>query len=202
LQHLAEAPPLAVYAIIAVSCVIENFFPPSPSDVFIALAAFLSQRGSYDPLTIFLVAWVSGVSGAVGVYAIARRGADGFSRSPIGRRLASPRALAAVERGYHRYGIAAMFVVRLLPAFRSVVAPFAGLYRLPPRRALVPIALASGTWYATLILVGMKVGSEWEAIRSFLDRLNTGLTFIAFAVGVLIVGVLLWRRRGKRKNAP
>jgi membrane protein DedA with SNARE-associated domain len=65
---VASWPPLALYAVIAVSVIIENFFPPSPSDVFVVLAAFLSSRGQLDPWTIFLVAWGFERARSCGVY--------------------------------------------------------------------------------------------------------------------------------------
>jgi len=189
-----------VYAVIALSCIVENFFPPSPSDIFVALAAFVSQRGQYDPLTIFLSAWIPGVLGAVGVYLLFRRWTGAFQRTWLGRHLATPEALAGVARRYGRYGMPAMFVVRLLPAFRAVVAPFAGLYRLPPARALLPITLASGVWYASLTLIGMKVGAEWETIRRVLDRVDNWLLGAAIGL-VVLVGLVLWQRQRRKGRA-
>ena len=58
---------------IAISVIIENFFPPSPSDLFVVLGAFLTYRGTMEPLTIFLVAWGFGVAGAVLVYWASRK---------------------------------------------------------------------------------------------------------------------------------
>ncbi|HJR34978.1 MAG TPA: VTT domain-containing protein, partial [Gemmatimonadales bacterium] len=156
---------------IAISVIIENFFPPSPSDLFVVLGAFLTYRGTMEPLTIFLVAWGFGVAGAVLVYWASRKYGRRFFHSRLGRRLISPGTFAAIEREYVRFGMLGMFIFRMLPAFRSVVAPFAGFVNLPPGRALLPIVLASGTWYAALTLLGTKLGSEWETINATLRRL-------------------------------
>jgi membrane protein DedA with SNARE-associated domain len=192
---VAGWPPLLVYAVIAVSVVIENFFPPSPSDVFVLLAAFLSHRGALRPSTIFLVAWGFGFAGAVAVYAVTRHFGRRFLTSPLGRRLISPGAFASVEREYLRFGVAGMFVLRLLPAFRAFVAPFAGFMSLPPRRALLPIALASGAWYGGLTLLGTAVGSEWETIRNIFRGLNRALGIAAVVVLALLVVWIVRRRK-------
>jgi membrane protein DedA with SNARE-associated domain len=196
---VAEWPPLLVYAVIAGSVVIENFFPPSPSDVFVLLAAFLSHRGVLEPETIFLVAWGFGCLGAVAVYASTRHFGRRFLQTPLGRRLISPGAFASVEREYLRFGVAGMFVLRLLPAFRAVVAPFAGFMNLGPRRALLPIALASGAWYGGLTLLGSAVGAQWETIRGVFGRVNRGLGIAAVAALVLLVLWILRRRREVRR---
>ena len=192
---MAEWPPLAVYAIIAVSCVVENFFPPSPSDVFVALAAFLSHRGSFSPLAIFLTAWLGGISGAVVVYSVARRFAGAFSASRTGRWLLPPKAVAFFQKEYRRFGVVGIFITRLLPGFRSAVAPFAGLVRLSFLQTILPVVLASGLWYATLTWIGVRIGSEWEAIRRVLNHLNTTLAAIAGVLAVALIVLLILRRR-------
>ena len=96
-----------------------------------------------EPLTIFLVAWGFGVGGAVLVYWASRQYGRKLFHSRLGRRLISPGTFAAIEKEYPRFGMLGMFIFRMLPAFRSVVAPFAGFVNLPPARALLPIVLAS-----------------------------------------------------------
>jgi membrane protein DedA with SNARE-associated domain len=184
--------------VIAVSVVIENFFPPSPSDVFVLLAAFLTHQGTMDPLTIFLVAWGFGVGGAVAVYWSSRRFGRRFFQTPFGRRLITPGAFASIEREYVRFGMAGIFIFRMLPAFRAVVAPFAGFVNLPARRAFPPIVLACGVWYGGLTLLGSSVGANWSVIRHWFARVNAGLGVLA---GLALLGLVVWvlRRRKARR---
>lgn len=183
---------------IAFSVVIENFFPPSPSDVFVLLAAFLTNQGTMDPLTIFLVAWGFGVAGAVTVYWSSRRFGRRFFETPFGRRLITPGAFAAIEREYVRFGMVGIFIFRMLPAFRAVVSPFAGFVNLPARRAFPPIILACAVWYGGLTLLGSSVGANWTVIRRWFGRVNAGLGVLA---GLVLLGLVLWilRRRKARR---
>jgi len=185
--------------VIALSVVVENFFPPSPSDVFVVLAAFLSHRGTTHPLTIFIVAWIFGFGGAVLVYWSSRHFGRRFLETPLGRRLITPGTFAAVEREYLKFGVIGMFIFRMLPAFRAVVAPFAGFVNLKPARALVPIAFACAVWYGGLILLGRAVGSQWENIQGVLGRLNRGLGLAALVVFAALVGWFVFRRRAERR---
>ena len=41
-------PPLAIYAVLFLSCVLESFFPPWPTDVLVLYAGFLAGRGQLD----------------------------------------------------------------------------------------------------------------------------------------------------------
>ncbi|HLG05944.1 MAG TPA: DedA family protein [Gemmatimonadales bacterium] len=188
---------MVIYGVIAVSVVLENFFPPSPSDVFVVFAAFLVHRGSMDPLTIFLVAWGFGTVGAIVVYSVVRKFGRRFFAGRVGQRLISPGTFAAIEREYLRFGVLGMFLFRMLPAFRSVVAPFAGFVNLSPARAILPITIACAVWYGGLVLLGTTLGSEWGAIRQAFGRLNQGLGILALiALGFLV----LWGMRRRRES--
>jgi len=196
LHSLGQWPPLVVYALIAVSCSIENIIPPSPSDVFVTLAAFFSHDGRYVPWVIFVTAWGGSMVGAVAVYAGAARFSDRFTGSRVGQLVLPPSAMAFLLRQYGRYGAAGLFLTRLLPGFRSVVAPFAGLNRIGPARFLIPTAAASGLWYATLTWVGAGLGNQWDAVVRVLNAIYGALGAAAGVLAVLLViGFLWWRRR-------
>lgn len=199
LNWLAGLPPLAIYLVLGISTFLENAFPPTPSDVAVALGAFLSHHGVTVATTVFLVAWLSSTVGAIVVYSLSRRYGRTLFSGRIGRRLLSPHAIATIEREYLRFGIAGIFLGRLLPGVRSFVAPFAGLLNLSPAKALIPMILASGLWYGTLTVVGALLGSEWERISGFVSGLNKTLGWIAVAIVVVIV-IAVIRRRVRRSR--
>jgi membrane protein DedA with SNARE-associated domain/uncharacterized tellurite resistance protein B-like protein len=191
-------PPATVYAILGALALIENVFPPIPGDAVVALGAFLSVGGMLDPLTLFAVCWSANFAGAVGIYFLARHVGGALFASGTGRRLLSPESIASLERGYIRYGLPGVFLGRLLPGVRAVVAPFAGLIRLPPLRALLPIGLASALWFATLVVLGRYVGHSWEGIQHALRGLNAGMAVIG---GLVAAGLAFvwWRARASRR---
>ncbi|MHB1329383.1 MAG: DedA family protein [Gemmatimonadales bacterium] len=198
LQSIAGWPPLVVYGLVALFCFVENFFPPAPSDLLVALAGFLSYDGSYDPVTVFLTAWCSGMAGTTAVFYLVRKYGDRFVESRVGRILLPPDAMAFLLKEYGRYGTVGLFFTRLLPGFRSVVAPFGGLNRLPVWVIMVPVALAHAVWYALLTWIGTRIGDEWETVVRVINRLTQTLGLVAVAIAIiLVVGFVLWRRRRK-----
>lgn len=179
------------------AAILENIVPPMPSDVIIALAAFLSHRGETNATTVFALTWLGSVGGAGIVYLLARRFGPAFFGSRVGRWLMTPDAVVRVEREYLRFGLLGIFLARLLPGFRSFTAPFAGLMRLGPMRAFLPIALASGLWYGAVIFFAARLGRDWSEVGAFLTGLNRTLggVTVVLLVGGAGVWVLVRHRR-------
>lgn len=179
--------------LIGVLAALENIFPPVPSDMAVALGAFLAGRGTLNGWAVFGTTWGFNVGAAAGVYFLARRYGRAFIRRPIGRKLLSPSALTHIEHAYQRYGTYGIFLSRLLPVWRAVVPPFAGVARLSPVRTLIPVALASGLWYGALTLLVMRLGTNFETVLAALGRINRWLGVGALVVAAA-VAFTLWRR--------
>jgi membrane protein DedA with SNARE-associated domain/uncharacterized tellurite resistance protein B-like protein len=197
---LATLPPVAVYVVLALLAAVENIVPPVPADTAVALGAFLTHRGVTTLPAVFAVTWAANMLGASAVYFAARQYGRRFFATPAGRRLLAPGAIAVIEREYLRFGIFGIFLGRVLPGIRAVVAPFAGLVNLSAPRALIPMAVASAIWYGGVALVGAAIGSQWEQIERMLGSINRTLGLVALAaIAVVIVVVLMRRRRSARK---
>ncbi len=196
---LSQLSPLTIYLVIGASTLVENIFPPTPSDVAVALGGFLTQHASVAPVIVWLVAWLANVAGTIFVYLVARRHGRRFVSGPLGRRLLPADAILDLERDYLRFGVVGIFFARLLPGFRSFVAPFVGLVNLGPVPAILPMVLAAGLWYGFLTWAGVRLGAEWETINRFLHDLNRTLAIVAGTIGVAL---LWWFWRRSREAGP
>ena len=91
------------------------------------------------------------------------------------------------------YGI---FIARLLPVWRAVVPPFAGIAGVSAPRALIPVALASALWYGLLTWIVASLGTNLHAVLAVLARVNWILGAIA---GAALIFLAVWSlRRLKR----
>ena len=175
---------------------VENIVPPVPADTAVALGALLAGRGVLDAWTVFGVTWGANVTSASAVYWVARRYGAPFFRGRTGRRLLPEAVLAHLEAEYRRHGAYGIFLSRLLPVWRAVVPPFAGIAGLSPAQALIPLALASALWYGALTFFVASLGTNLDVVIAALARVNRILG--AIAVIAVIFGVLWVRRRLKR----
>lgn len=194
LEWLEALPPGPVYGVIAVLAALENIIPPVPADTAVALGAFLAAQGTLEWRVVFAVTWGANVGSATAVYAAGWYLGRPFFGTTLGRRLLSERALAAIEREYRRHGLWGIFLSRLLPVWRAVVPPFAGVVRLPAWRVLPSLYLASALWYGTLTYVIYRLGGRLDRALRVLDNVNRGLA-VAAVLFAVFVAVMVWRRR-------
>jgi membrane protein DedA with SNARE-associated domain len=196
LAFLERLPPGPLYGLITALAALENFIPPLPADTAVALGAFLAGRGRLHLWTVFGLTWGANVASASLVYWLARRYGRDFFKGPTGRRLLTPPVLAHIEAQYQRHGTYGIFVSRLLPVWRAVVPPFAGIAGLSAPRALIPLALASALWYGLLTVLVATLGTNLDAVVAVLAHVNWVLG--ATALGVLIFLPVWIVRRLKR----
>jgi len=196
LQSLESLPPGPLYGLIAALAAVENVFPPVPADTAVALGAFLAGRGIMDAWLVFGITWIANVGSGAAVYALARRHGRALFQGVLGRRLFSDATIARIEEQYRRHGTWGIFLSRLLPVWRGLVMPFAGIARVPPWRALVPLAAASALYYGALTFLITTLGTNLEDVLRILGRVNTVLGILAVTA---LAAVAVWIvRRLKR----
>jgi membrane protein DedA with SNARE-associated domain len=133
----------------------------------------------------------------VGVYLLAYRYGEGFFATTVGHWLLQPKQLQQVGGFYARWGTPAIFVSRFLPAFRALVPVFAGVTRVPLRRVIVPMALASGLWYGALVYMGAAAARNWDAIVATFERVSSLLLIPAVA---MLAAVAYWWWKSRHRH--
>lgn len=144
---------------------------------------------------MFLVTWVGNVGSAALVYGVGRHYGRAFFSGPLGRWLVSERTLGHIETAYAKHGSYGILLSRLLPVWRAVVPPFAGVARVTAPRALIPIAVASAVWYGGITLLVYELAPTLDQALGVLGRINRALGIAAL---VLVVVALLWVRQRRR----
>jgi len=141
-----------------------------------------------EPRVIVISCWLANTASSAGVYFLARWRGREFFESGWRRRLMPPEAMGAISSAYARHGMLGIFLSRFLPGVRAAVTPFAGVVGMPPLRALVPAATASGLWYAAIVLAGATLSRSWQTVRSAVDEANRALGIVS----LVAAGVFAW----------
>lgn len=193
LDWLRELPPLALYGVSAVFAAAENVFPPLPSDVVVAFAAFLAAQGRGSAVGAFVAVLAGNVVGALFMYTVGRR--VGAERA-IARFGAGEAQVAKLRASYARYGVGAIVLSRFLPGVRAIVPPIAGALDVGVVRAGVAMAIPSGIWYGAITYFAFAAGGNFDTLKA---RIARGQSWLAVAAGVIVaVGLVVWLVRRRR----
>ncbi|MFF0089037.1 DedA family protein [Streptomyces canus] len=166
-----------IYAMVALSVLLDVFVPLLPSGVLVITAATAAAAGSAatgnvpDVMALILCATTASVLGDLAAYLLAFRGGERLDRA-IAR---SRRLTTAQERlgdALSAGGGALVVLARFAPAGRSVVSLLAGTAHRRARDFLPWSALAGLSWAAYSVALGY-FGAHW-----------LGATWLATAVSV------------------
>ncbi|HEX4240784.1 MAG TPA: DedA family protein [Steroidobacteraceae bacterium] len=159
------------YWLIAGLMALESTFVPIPSEVIIPPAAYLAHtQGQLSFTGVVIAGTIGSWAGAALMYWAARLlGYPVIVR--FGRYVAiTPAKLALAERWCARYGVAGVFLSRLLPVIRHLIGIPTGLLRLDFRHYALSTLLGSLLWCTVLAWLGRTVGEHPELIAGSLHR--------------------------------
>jgi len=156
--------------------IIENVFPPIPSEIIMPLAGFLSTQGEFSFLGVAIAGTIGSVLGALLLYYAGRKvGADRLKcwADSYGRWLMlSSEDIGRAQAWFHRRGAVAVFVCRLVPGLRSMISIPAGIERMNLSRFLIFSALGTGVWATILAYLGRVLGRNYEMVSNYLGPLS------------------------------
>lgn len=148
--------------------VVENVFPPIPSEVIMGLGGIAVSRGQMTLVPLIAAGTAGTVLGNYFWYAIGYR--LGYQRlRPFidrhGRWLTIDwRHVEQLERFFRSRGQWVVFVFRFMPAFRTMVSLPAGMARMPHARFILWTAAGSAIWNAGLAYAGYYLGANFREL--------------------------------------
>lgn len=187
-QFLSSIDPLYVYALVMGFALVENLFPPSPSDVMIVAAGTLVGMGHVS----FIPALLSATAGSTLGFMIMYKIGDWFGDHILEQgkiKFIPIDQIHRVERWFQKYGYAIIVINRFLTGTRAVVSFFAGMseLRLLPTTGLCFVSAL--LWNTILIFSGYYLGQNWDRISFFIS------TYSQIVTTIVILLVLVWAAR-------
>ena len=187
------------YLGIALLMLLENVFPPIPSELVLPFAGYVAASGKLSPVGVLLAAVTGSLLGALPWYWLGRKlGHGGLQRfaQKHGRLLTlEPDDIDHAQAWFKRHGPVSVAIGRLVPAVRSVISMPAGVGRMPLASFLAWSLLGTAVWSALLLGVGYVLQSRYEEAKEMVEWITRGVL-------VVLVGGYLWRvwRFGKKKG--
>ena len=189
------------YLGVASLTLLENLFPPIPSELVIPLAGFVAARGDLHLGMVIAMASVGSLAGATVWYEVGRRIGEQRLRAWVGRHgkwlTLSAQDVDRAQHWFQRHGRAAVFFGRLIPGVRTFVSLPAGFSSMPFAAFLGYSALGTVLWTAALAYAGVVLQANYTAVSNTID-VATNVLLAVFAIVLARRYVRCWKSADMR----
>jgi len=190
------------YPSVFAAALLENLFPPIPSELVFPLIGFSAQTndlGMAGAIGMAIVGAVGSTVGAIIIYFIALKiGLPTITR--IGKRyhLLSESDLKKTETWFVRHGELAVFLGRMAPGIRELISLPAGIAEMNIVRFTFFTFIGSCIWSIFLTLVGFFIGDAW--IR-FYGNYSQVFDIVGITLILVIIAIVAMKYyKGKQKS--
>lgn len=176
----------AGYIGIALLMLLENVFPPIPSEVIMPLAGFSAAKGTLSFTGVIIAGTIGSLAGAYFWFLIGRWiGPKRLKRfaAKHGRWLTlHPDEIDQARAFFSRHQALALFLGRLIPAIRSLISVPAGVNCIPISTFLLWSSLGTALWTVLLAGAGYLLESQYEMVSEWLNPVSN----------VVFAGLVVW----------
>ena len=182
---------------------LENIFPPIPSEVILTFGGFMTTTSNMSIIGVIIVSTIGSIVGAIVLYGIGllldvnrlERIVDKWGHI---LRLTS-KDIEKANAWFHKFGVWAVFLGRLVPLVRSLISIPAGMAHMNFWVFLLFTTLGSLIWNSILVSVGAAVGTSWSTIVGYMDTYSNVVLLLLVVFFVLFIILFI---KNRRKQQP
>ena len=181
---------------------IENVFPPIPSEVILLISGFFSSYTSLSVFYMILASTLGSFLGAIILYYIVKIFNKERLKKIVNGRLGKilflkENDIDKADEWFDNKGNKSVFFCRFVPIVRSLISIPAGMSEMPMGKFIIYTICGSMIWNTVLICLGYRLGSNWEYVLTILDKYQ----MVVIVILVIIFGyVIIKFYRKKRKS--
>ncbi len=182
------------YIGICLLILVENVFPPIPSEVILTFGGFMTTQSEMSVLGVILVATLGSVLGAIILYLVGRlinkdvieKWLDG----KVGKILRFKRDdVEKANSWFEKKGKWTVLFCRCIPIVRSLISVPAGMSKMPFMPFILLTTLGSAVWNTLLVILGNIAGNSWERISHVIDKFSDVILIVLI---VAVIVFLVW----------
>lgn len=186
---------------VGVAILLENLFPPIPSEVVLPLAGFTAAQGKMNVYLAFIFATIGSVVGAFILYWVgAAVGAERLRKIADWMWLTTREDVDKSLHWFDKYGTWSILIGRLIPGIRSLISIPAGIDRMNLFQFGLYTTIGSAVWNAILVSLGYWLGDRYTIVADVIDKYSN-VVYAIVAVALVWLLVHLIRRDIKSKRA-
>ena len=188
------------YIGICLLILVENVFPPIPSEVILTFGGFMTTQSEMSVLGVIVVSTIGSVLGAIILYLVGRlinkdvieKWLDG----KVGKILRFKRE--DVEKAwFEKKGKWTVLFCRCIPIVRSLISVPAGMSKMAFTPFILLTTLGSALWNTVLVILGNVAGNSWEKISHIIDKFSDVILIVLI---IAVIAFLVWHFTKKDKK--
>ena len=181
-EFIESAGYLGVFALM----LLENIFPPIPSELIMPFAGFVAARGELNVVGVLVAGTAGSVAGALPWYyagkVYGKERLEALADKHARWLTVTHGDIEHAMESFDRHGKKVVLVGRLIPAIRTLISVPAGLAKMPLGQFLLYSTIGSLIWTAILTGGGYLLESQYERIAEYLDPVSKAV----------LIGLLGW----------
>jgi membrane protein DedA with SNARE-associated domain len=174
------------YVGVALLMLLENVFPPIPSELIMPLAGYTAAQGQLHIVMVIVAGSIGSALGAFFWYCVGRwLGCERVRRlaGRHGRWLTiTPDEVDHARDWFRRHCGKAVFIGRLVPTVRTLISIPAGIAEMGLARFLLYTAAGTMLWTGLLAGAGFLLGAQYQQVSQWLNPVSN----------VIVGGLVVW----------
>lgn len=186
------------YLGIALLILVENLFPPIPSEVILTFGGFMTTYTKMNIIGVVLSSTAGSVFGAILLYQIGhlvpQEKLESLLEGRVGKILHfKPEDVGSAMEWFDSKGNYTVLFCRFIPIVRSLISIPAGMAHMNLGTFLSLTTIGSFIWNLVLVTLGAIAGTSWQKAAECLGT-YTQVARVVILVFVL-VGILVYIKR-------
>ena len=176
------------YGAIFLLMLVENVFPPIPSEVILPLSGYVATQGDMHPALILCSATAGALLGCTIWYFIGRwinqsRLEDFFDKYGVLIAITCKDYTKGMKV-FEKYQRRSVLFGRLIPVIRTVISVPAGLAKMSLKLFLTLTLIGTALWSSALIYLGYALAGEYERVADYASYISN-FVIIALVIAYL-----------------
>ncbi|ASV66809.1 DedA family protein [Cytobacillus kochii] len=177
---------------------LENIFPPIPSEVILTFGGFMTTTTNLSVAGVVVASTLGSVGGAVVLYGVGllidiRKVERIVERWGHILRL-TKKDIHKANGWFSTYGKWTVFFCRFIPLIRSLISLPAGMAHMNFLVFLILTTAGTLIWNIVLVLIGAAVGESWESVVGYMDMYSY-IVYGAIALVFIVIVMIFLKER-------
>jgi membrane protein DedA with SNARE-associated domain len=183
--------------------IIENLFPPIPSEVILLFSGFVTTKTNLSCFFMIIYSLFGSLIGALILYFIARLLNKEKIKTVINAKVLKKLKIeeSDIEKSqvwFIEKGDKAVFICRFIPVVRSLISIPAGMSKMNLLKFVIYTGLGAFLWNSALVVLGNQLGEKWVNIAFIVDKFSLAI-LVVLTICIVVFYIYIVRKRKKSK---